>query len=301
MTGKHGGGGGGLAVQNYCGPWCTCIVHICHSGHLYAWYPILWLHGDMGLLRTSGLKVPFSQPRDTTCGAGANHDVNTWVLLDGLEHWRTWVCQSNTQVWQQSPNSSCHFGCWYRRAPVHSYRHTRREIKAALGVDIEQLFDSFDPQPLASGSIAQVHRATLKPAPYKQYLQQHYKQPAQPQHQQQEEGVQQEQQVVVKVCHPSVAEHIRMDFKLVGWLSIAASKLPLLRGLPVRESVAQFSHTMTAQADLRVEAVHALRFHNNFAGRLGRCVHVCRSSRVIAGSITQLQLLALHALTGNVS
>jgi aarF domain-containing kinase len=143
---------------------------------------------------------------------------------------------------------------------VHSYRHTRREVKAALGVDIEQLFDDFDAKPLASGSIAQVHKATLKQAPYRQYLQQQHQQPLQ---QQQEE---QEQQVVVKVCHPNVAEHIRMDFKLVGWLSIAASKLPLLKGLPVRESVAQFTHTMTAQADLRVEAVHALRFHNNFAG-----------------------------------
>lgn len=175
----------------------------------------------------------------------------------------------------------CLCGC---RAPVHSYRHTRREIKAALGVDIEQLFDSFDPQPLASGSIAQVHRATLKAAPYKQYLQQHYQQSAQPQPLLQDEAGQQEQQVVVKVCHPSVAEHIRMDFKLVGWLSIAASKLPLLRGLPVRESVAQFSHTMTAQADLRVEAVHALRFHNNFAGRLGRCIHGCSSSWVTSRS-----------------
>jgi aarF domain-containing kinase len=145
---------------------------------------------------------------------------------------------------------------------VHSYRHTRREVKAALGVEIEQLFDDFDPKPLASGSIAQVHKATLKQAPYRLYLQQQHQQP--PQQQQQDE--EHEQQVVVKVCHPNVAEHIRMDFKLVGWLSIAASKLPMLKGLPVRESVAQFTHTMTAQADLRVEAVHALRFHNNFAG-----------------------------------
>lgn len=161
--------------------------------------------------------------------------------------------------------------CWLAavtcRAPVHSYRHSRREIKAALGVEVEQLFDAFDPQPLASGSIAQVHRATLKSAQYRQYLQQQHLH-AQQQHSVQCEAEQQEQeqQVVVKVCHPNVAQHIRLDFKLVGWLSIAASKLPLLRGLPVRESVAQFSHTMTAQTDLRVEAVHALRFHNNFAG-----------------------------------
>lgn len=155
---------------------------------------------------------------------------------------------------------------------MHSYRHTRRAIRAALGVDVEQLFDQFDPQPLASGSIAQVHKAILRPAAYRRYLQHRQQQeglaPTQhPSQQQQDEDDDEEvQSVVVKVCHPNVAEHIRLDFKLVGWLSAAASQLPLLRGLPLRESVAQFSHTMTAQTDLRVEAVHALRFYNNFAG-----------------------------------
>jgi hypothetical protein len=179
-------------------------------------------------------------------------------------------------------------------APVHSARHSRREIRAALGVDVEQLFAHFDPTPLASGSIAQVHRATLRPVQYKHYIQQRQQQqhgdnnPAydgghhgdqthhhhqQQQQQQGSEVAREGEQVVIKVCHPNVAQHIRLDFKLVGWLSIAASKLPLLHGLPVRESVAQFSHTMTAQTDLRVEAVHALRFHNNFAGERGTVRH----------------------------
>lgn len=152
------------------------------------------------------------------------------------------------------------------RAPVHSYRHTRRQVKAALGVEVEQLFDSFQATPLASGSIAQVHKATLKPDAYRQYIQQPPTLPQQPHHPAAAAAAEQ-QVVVVKVCHPNVAEHIRLDFKLVALLSAAASRLPVLRGLPLRESVAQFSHTMTAQTDLRVEAVHALRFHNNFAGR----------------------------------
>jgi hypothetical protein len=36
------------------------------------------------------------------------------------------------------------------------------------------------------------------------------------------------------------------------------------QGLQLRDSVAQFSHTMTAQADLRVEAAHLRRFSANF-------------------------------------
>ena len=42
------------------------------------------------------------------------------------------------------------------RAPQHTYLHTRLEVLRAFGRPIEELFESFDPRPLASGSIAQV-------------------------------------------------------------------------------------------------------------------------------------------------
>lgn len=50
-------------------------------------------------------------------------------------------------------------------------------------------------------------------------------------------------------------------------LLISFSTSPALsrcQGLSLRESVAQFSHTMTAQTDLRVEAAHLARFGANF-------------------------------------
>jgi len=37
------------------------------------------------------------------------------------------------------------------------------------------------------------------------------------------------------------------------------------QGLSLEQSVSQFSHTMTAQADLRVEAAHLRRFLHNFS------------------------------------
>lgn len=43
-------------------------------------------------------------------------------------------------------------------------------------------------------------------------------------------------------------------------LSVACAQ-----GLSLEQSVSQFSHTMTAQADLRVEAAHLRRFLHNFA------------------------------------
>lgn len=70
--------------------------------------------------------------------------------------------------------------------------------------------------------------------------------------------------VVVKVRHPKVESNIRDDFRVLKPLAAWASAVPMLKGLPLKESVSQFSHTMTAQADLRVEAVHVQRMFENF-------------------------------------
>lgn len=70
--------------------------------------------------------------------------------------------------------------------------------------------------------------------------------------------------VVVKVRHPRVDEDICKDFKLLKPLASWASNVPFLKGLPLKETVSQFSHTMTAQTDLRVEAVHLKRMSDNF-------------------------------------
>lgn len=48
-------------------------------------------------------------------------------------------------------------------APAHSYAETRRIIQESFGLSIEDLFDNFEAVPVASGSVAQVHRATLRP------------------------------------------------------------------------------------------------------------------------------------------
>lgn len=48
-------------------------------------------------------------------------------------------------------------------------------------------------------------------------------------------------------------------------VAAATSRVRALKGLSLKESVSQFSSTMTAQADLRVECAHLRRFYNNFA------------------------------------
>lgn len=124
-------------------------------------------------------------------------------------------------------------------APQHSYQETRDQVQRCFGLPIEAIFDSFEQQPLASASIAQVHKAELHV-----------------------DG--KLQTVAVKVRHPGVVTRITQDFQLLIPLARWSSKLRALKGLSLEQSVSQFSNTMTAQADLRVEAAHLRRFLFNF-------------------------------------
>ncbi|KAL2612019.1 hypothetical protein R1flu_023711 [Riccia fluitans] len=140
------------------------------------------------------------------------------------------------------PEDLClYLGRLHDRAPEHSYNQTRKAVLENLGRPIEDIFVDFPKKPCASGSIAQVYRAKLKD---------------------QRDGMPSE--VAVKVRHPSVAIRIFQDFQIMSVLANWAQRLPALRWLKLRESVDQFSHTLTAQADLRVEAENLARFQKNF-------------------------------------
>ena len=123
-------------------------------------------------------------------------------------------------------------------APSHSWKHTKKVMESSLGLPPNTLlavFDSFDTKPLASGSIAQVHRASLNGTT-----------------------------IVAKVRHPNVAKLIDMDFRLMRMAAVVADCLPSLSWLHVRETVDQFSHTMAAQAHLNVEGHHLEVLNYNF-------------------------------------
>ena len=78
----------------------------------------------------------------------------------------------------------------HSQAPTHGFGHTRREVEAACGAPLADAFEAFDPKPFASGSIAQLHRATLPGG----------------------------RDVAVKVRHPAVVRRIVVDFALSwGW------------------------------------------------------------------------------------
>jgi len=124
----------------------------------------------------------------------------------------------------------------HSQAPRHGYVHTRREVEAAMGKPVLAAFTSFDEQPFASGSIAQMHRATDAHG----------------------------RPLAVKVRHPNVVERIQTDFALMTLLADFSARMPGLRWLNLKSSVAQFSTTMVAQTRLDIEAEHLRRFGWNF-------------------------------------
>ena len=47
-------------------------------------------------------------------------------------------------------------------APTHPFAHTKQTVEGSLGAPMSELFSSFKEDPLASGSIGQVHLAQLR-------------------------------------------------------------------------------------------------------------------------------------------
>ncbi|XP_004509974.1 uncharacterized protein [Cicer arietinum] len=130
------------------------------------------------------------------------------------------------------------------KAPSHEFSYSRKCIEKAFGRKLNEIFEKFEEEPVASGSIAQVHRATLK-----------YKYP----------GKEIKPVVVaVKVRHPGVTEAIRRDFFIINVVSKISCFFPNLKWLRLDESIHQFAVFMMSQVDLSREAAHLNRFIYNF-------------------------------------
>ncbi|XP_009603723.1 uncharacterized protein [Nicotiana tomentosiformis] len=132
----------------------------------------------------------------------------------------------------------------HSKAPEHSFAYTKRAVEKAFGRKLSEIFDEFEQTPVASGSIAQVHRASLK---YR-YRGREIK-PI---------------KVAVKVRHPGVGESIRRDFEIINVVAKLSGFIPSLKWLRLDESVQQFAVFMMSQVDLAREAAHLSRFIYNF-------------------------------------
>ncbi|CAM8951824.1 unnamed protein product [Rhodiola kirilowii] len=132
----------------------------------------------------------------------------------------------------------------HTKAPAHSFSYTQKSIERAFGRRLCEIFDNFEEEPVASGSVAQIHRATLK-----------FRYPGQPI---------KPILVAVKVRHPGVGEAIRRDFAIINFLATISNFIPTVRWLRLDESIQQFAVFMMSQVDLAKEAANLSRFIYNF-------------------------------------
>jgi len=123
-------------------------------------------------------------------------------------------------------------------APM-AFEEVRPLLEKELGKPIEEVFEEFDPDPVASASIAQVYRARLKPG-------------ALP------EGAL-EGEVAVKVVRPGVPELVEVDVEIVKEAADRLSRSALGRRYDFKGLAAQLETTLFAEIDLRQEALNARR------------------------------------------
>lgn len=128
-------------------------------------------------------------------------------------------------------------------APAHSFEHTRSVIIESFGMDIEDLFESFEKVPVASGTIAQVHRAVLKI--------EHAM----------EGGV---RDVAVKVRHPHVVSESYIDTRLLFEALDLVGNVLLNTSQPFDKRA--FNLALQKQVDLNWEAYNLQLFASNFYG-----------------------------------
>ena len=124
------------------------------------------------------------------------------------------------------------------RVPPFGSDFAVAEVESSLGKRLDQVFGSFEREPVASASVAQVHLAALK------------------------DGT----EVAVKVLRPGVERAIAKDVLL---LETAAWLVELLwadgRRLKPREVVAEFARHLDDELDLVREAANASLLRRNFA------------------------------------
>src|SRR5262245_8309923 len=125
------------------------------------------------------------------------------------------------------------------RVPPFASEAAVAEIERSLGRPIHELFDSFEKQPIASASVAQVHLATLHDG----------------------------REVAVKVLRPRVELEIAKD---VALLETAAGLIERRsaegRRLRPRQVVEEFKHHLEDELDLMRESANASQLRRNFAG-----------------------------------
>jgi aarF domain-containing kinase len=138
----------------------------------------------------------------------------------------------------------------------HTLAETEQILRDAFGCELEDIFEEFDPKPVASGTVAQVYRAKLN-AKYAKtaHIYDKYGNSV--------------VNVAVKVRHPCVLDETWLDIPL---LYSIYKKIPGLAGLTMPFSEDDFIYNIQKQINFEWEAHSLCLFARNFKEELKRGV-----------------------------
>ncbi len=124
------------------------------------------------------------------------------------------------------------------QVPPFPFADVQRVVETSLGRPLDAIYATFEREPVAAASVAQVHRATLRSS-----------------------GA----LVAVKVRRPDVEEKIALDRSILLVAARFAERVvPSLRLVSLEEAVATFCDAVEHQIHLLNEAAHNRRFRANF-------------------------------------
>jgi ubiquinone biosynthesis protein len=126
--------------------------------------------------------------------------------------------------------------------PPITFDEVRATIEETCGAPLAQIFETFDEKPLASASIGQVHKATLKRT----------------------DGTMAD--VAVKVQRPNIRTTIERDLDLLYLLArLLERAVPESTIYSPTGLVSEFDKAITAELDYTIEAENGAKFARNFA------------------------------------
>lgn len=126
-------------------------------------------------------------------------------------------------------------------SPSHDFEYTKKEIKKQFSIEIEDIFEEFDEEPLASGTVGQVHKAKLK----------------------EEYAINGKKEVIVKVRHPNVLKETFVDADIL--FSVISFFGKWNKRIKPPFSKKEFIDLLKKQLDFKHEIKNMLNFRKNFA------------------------------------